>query len=130
MFRFQWKYFVLTIFLLVVEVLIAAYMHDRIIRPYVGDLLVVILLYCFIKSFVKIGVIKAAIFVLLFSYTIEFLQYINMIKFLGLQHSRIANIVLGNYFEWIDLIAYTVGIALILLVEKRLSYLNKSLKTE
>lgn len=130
MFRFHWKYFVIAVFLFLLEVLIAVYLHDEIIRPYIGDLLVVILLYCFIKSFVNISVMKAALLVLLFSYTIELLQYLNLIKFLGLQHSRLANIVLGNYFEWIDLVAYTLGIAIVLLIEKRTSYLNKSLKTE
>jgi len=105
-------------------------MHDKIIRPYVGDLLVVILLYCLLKSFVNISVLKAAIFVLLFSYIVEFLQYLNLIKYLGLQKSRLANIILGNYFEWIDLLAYTFGIAIVVLVEKRATYLNKSLKTE
>jgi len=118
MFKFQWKYFVLAILLFLAEVLIAYYIHDKIIRPYVGDLLVVILIYCFIKSFVNISVTKAAIFVLLFSYVIELLQYLNMIKFLGLQKSRMANIVLGNYFEWIDLVAYTAGIAIVILIEK------------
>ena len=130
MFKFQWKYFVLAILLFLAEVLIAYYMHDKIIRPYVGDLLVVILIYCFIKSFVNISVTKAAIFVLLFAYVIELLQYLNMIKFLGLQKSRMANIVLGNYFEWIDLVAYTIGIAIVILIEKRSAYLNKSLNTE
>jgi len=130
MFKFQWKYFVLAILLFLAEVLIAYYMHDKIIRPYVGDLLVVILIYCFIKSFVNISVTKAAIFVLLFVYVIELLQYLNMIKFLGLQKSRMANIVLGNYFEWIDLVAYTAGIAIVILIEKRIAYLNKSLNTE
>ena len=130
MFKFQWKYFVLAILLFLAEVLIAYYMHDKIIRPYVGDLLVVILIYCFIKSFVNISVTKAAIFVLLFAYVIELLQYLNMIKFLGLQKSRMANIVLGNYFEWIDLVAYTAGIAIVILIEKRIAYLNKSLNTE
>ena len=130
MFKFQWKYFVPAILLFLTEVLIAYYMHDKIIRPYVGDLLVVILIYCFIKSFVNISVTKAAIFVLLFAYVIELLQYLNMIKFLGLQKSRMANIVLGNYFEWIDLVAYTAGIAIVILIEKRIAYLNKSLNTE
>ena len=130
MFKFQWKYFVLAILLFLAEVLIAYYIHDKIIRPYVGDLLVVILIYCFIKSFVNISVTKAAIFVLLFAYVIELLQYLNMIKFLGLQKSRMANIVLGNYFEWIDLVAYTAGIAIVILIEKRIAYLNKSLNTE
>src|SRR6478609_5843066 len=111
MFVFRWRYFIIAIVLFVVEVLIASYLHDPIIRPYIGDLLVVILLYCLLKSFVNISVYKAAIFVLLFAYVVEFLQYVNLIKYLGLQKSRLANIVLGNYFEWIDLLAYTIGIA-------------------
>src|SRR6478735_2938167 len=113
MVRFHWKYFVLAVFIFLIEVLIASYLHDPIIRPYIGDLLVVILLYCLLKSFVNISVMKAAIFVLLFAYVVEFLQYLNLIKYLGLQKSGLANIVLGNYFEWIDMIAYTIGIALV-----------------
>jgi len=130
MVRFHWKYFVLAVFIFLIEVLIASYLHDPIIRPYIGDLLVVILLYCLLKSFVNISVMKAAIFVLLFAYVVEFLQYLNLIKYLGLQKSRLANIVLGNYFEWIDMIAYTIGIALVVFAEKRSAYLNKSLKAE
>ena len=93
-------------------------MHDRIIRPYIGDLLVVILLYCFVRAFVNISPVKIAIGVLLFSYLIEVLQYLKLVKLLGLQHSRIANVVFGNLFEWIDLVAYTVGIIIVLAVEK------------
>jgi hypothetical protein len=38
-FRFSWKYLLLTLALLITEVLIALYMHDRFVRPYVGDFL-------------------------------------------------------------------------------------------
>ena len=118
MFRFQRNYFLLTLLLFLIEVLIAAYVHDAIIRPYVGDFLVVILLYCFVKSFWNGPTLVVAISVLLFSYTIEILQYFHWVNLLGLQHSRIATIVLGSSFEWIDLIAYTAGIATVLLIEK------------
>jgi len=118
MFRFQKNYFLLTLLLFLIEVLIAAYVHDAIIRPYVGDFLVVILLYCFVKSFWNGPTLVVAISVLLFSYTIEILQYFHWVNLLGLQHSRIATIVLGSSFEWIDLIAYTAGIATVLLIEK------------
>jgi hypothetical protein len=42
-----------------------------------------------------------------------------MVKHLGLQHSRLANIVLGNHFEWGDMLAYTLGILLLLLLPRR-----------
>jgi len=116
--RFNKTYFLLAVLLFVIEVLIALYMHDRIIRPYIGDLLVVILLYCFVRAFVSISPVKIVIGVLLFSYLIEVLQYLKLVKLLGLQHSRIANVVIGNLFKWMDLVAYTVGIIIVLAVEK------------
>jgi hypothetical protein len=36
----------------------------------------------------------------------------------GLEHSAIARVVLGTSFAWIDMLAYTIGILLILLVER------------
>ena len=118
--KFNWYYFVLTILLLGLEILIALFVHDGIIRPYIGDLLVVILIYCFVKSFVNTPVFMTAFSVLLFSYTVEILQYLKIINILGLQHSGIARIVIGTSFEWIDLLAYTAGVVIILLVEKQL----------
>ena len=73
--KFNPRYFLFTLILFVVEVLIAIYAHDPIIRPYVGDVLVVMLIYCFIKSFFKTPVVSTAIGVLIFSYVIEVLQY-------------------------------------------------------
>ena len=116
--RFKPSYFLTAVILFFAEVLIALYAHDQIIRPYVGDLLVVILIYCFIKSFVNTPVVSTAIAVLIFSYTLEVMQYFNIVSLLGLQHYPIARIVIGTSFEWIDLIAYTVGIAIVLLGEQ------------
>jgi hypothetical protein len=117
MLRFHRRYFISALFLFIVEVMIALYLHDAIIRPYVGDLLVVILIYCFIKAFFDLPVLPLALYVLLFAYAIEFLQWLQLIKLLGLQHSKLANIILGNLFEWIDMIAYTVGILIVILLE-------------
>ena len=82
--KFNWYYFVLTILLLGLEILIALFVHDGIIRPYIGDLLVVILIYCFVKSFVNTPVFMTAVLVLLFSYTVEILQYLKITNVLGL----------------------------------------------
>jgi hypothetical protein len=118
MLTFNRQYFIVAVFLLIVEILIALYVHDNIVRPYLGDFLVVIMLYCFARAFIGVSVIKAAIGVLIFAYLIEFLQYVDLIGFLSLRKSRLVNVVLGNYFEWIDMIAYTLGIVAVLMFER------------
>lgn len=118
MFKFQKKYFFLTIGLLITEILIALYVHDRIIRPYIGDLLVVILIYTFFKSFLNVPVTKMALAVLLFSYLVEAGQYFGLVYLLGLEDYKIARIIIGVSFEWLDLIAYTAGIILVLTFDK------------
>jgi len=120
--RFSPLYFGLTVLIFVIEVLIAAYLQDGFIRPYAGDFLVVILIYCFVRSFVQAPVVPVALAVLAFSYLVETLQYFNIVKLLGLEHSRIANIVIGNYFTWVDIIAYTLGIGFTILIEKISNY--------
>ena len=118
MFQYNRNYFAITILLLLLEIAIALYVHDNFIRPYFGDFLVVILLYCFLKSFVKVSVWVAAALVLLFSFAIESAQYLNLVEKLGLQHSKIAKVVLGNSFAWMDLLAYTLGILAVIIMEK------------
>ena len=117
-FKFQPKYFITTVVLFVVEVLIALYMHDAIIRPYFGDVLVVILIYAFIKSFIDFPYLQLSISVLLFSYLIEILQHFNLVKHLGLEQYAVARIVLGTSFQWMDFVAYTIGILIVIGVEK------------
>ena len=80
MVRFQRNYFFLALLLLLIEIFIAIFIHDQFIRPYVGDFLVVILMYCFIKSFLNTPVIATAIGVLLFAYAVETVQYFNLAK--------------------------------------------------
>ena len=109
MLRFQWKYFLLASALLLLEIGIALFMHDRIIRPYGGDFLATIFLYCLARSFVVAPTRRVVAAVLLFSYAVEGLQYINALGYLGWQHIRVARIVFGSHFEWSDLLAYTLG---------------------
>lgn len=118
MFTFKIKYFFLAILLFVTEVLIAVYITDNLVRPYGGDFLVVILIYCFVKAFWTASVPVAAISVLIFSYIIEVSQYFKLVKLIGLQNSKLANVVLGNSFAWADMLAYTLGILLVILLEK------------
>lgn len=119
--KFRGRYFIIALIIFFVEVLIALYVHDRIVRPYIGDFLVVILVYCFLRAFINSSVIKLALAALLISYAVEILQYADMLGRLGLQDSGVARVVLGTSFEWIDMVAYTLGIVLVLCVEKMIS---------
>jgi uncharacterized membrane protein YfcA len=120
MFRFHKTYFLLTILLFLTEVLIALYVHDNFIRPWFGDFLVVILLYCFLRSFVAISSSTAALLVLVFSFSIEMAQYFKLVNLLQLQDNKIARTVIGTTFEWTDLVAYSFGITFVLVIENYL----------
>jgi hypothetical protein len=118
MLRFNLKYFLLAILLFIIEVLIARYVHDSFIRPYGGDYLVVIFIYCVVRSCWQSNVLPVAIGVLIFACFVEMMQYFNAVQLLGLQHSRVARIVIGTQFEWSDIIAYILGILTVVLIEK------------
>jgi hypothetical protein len=119
MFTFDKKYFFLTIILFVIEVLIAVFVRDSFVRPYVGDYLVVILIYCAVRTILKASVRKVALGVLLFSFLIEILQYFQIVNRLGLENNIIARTVIGYGFEWVDFIAYTLGILTVLCFERK-----------
>jgi hypothetical protein len=126
MFRFSIRYFLLSILLLGVEIFIGACMHDRIIRPYGGDFLVVILLYCAVRTILNTPLLLTALSVLLFAYLIETLQYFRLADHLGLKAYSLPRILLGDYFTWTDILSYTLGIAAVIALEKCVSRNNQT----
>lgn len=116
-FIFNRKYFTLAIILFLIELYIAIFIKDAIIRPYGGDFLVVIFLYCLLKSFFRIPVKNAIFGVLLFAFAVEGLQYLKIVNLLNLQDNEIASAVLGNHFEWLDILIYILAAISIYLVE-------------
>ena len=118
MLKFRPAYFILTIILLITEICIAKFFHDGFIRNNLGDFLVVILIYCFIRSFFNLSVLSTSIAAVVFSYAVELSQYFKVVEKLWLQNSKIARIVMGTSFEWADILAYTLGIGFVLLIEK------------
>lgn len=116
-FTFNKTYLLLTIIIFSVEVLIAVFINDTLIRPFVGDVLVVILIYCFLRIFMKISFWKTALGVLLFACLIEILQYFDYVKLLGMENNKILSVAMGRTFEWLDFAAYFVGFLLIILFE-------------
>ncbi|SEB76237.1 Protein of unknown function [Tenacibaculum sp. MAR_2009_124] len=120
MFTFNKYYFLSFVILLLVEIGIAQL--SGFIRHTFGDFLVVILLYCLVKSFFKAASISIALGVLVFSFTIEFLQLTPILELVGLEENRMAKIIFGATFSIYDLIAYFLGVLLIIIVEKRANF--------
>lgn len=119
MLTFNRKFFFYTSVLFLVELLIALFVRDSFVRPYVGDYLVVMLLYCAVRTLLDAPVLKIAVGVLAFSYLIELLQYFGLVKRLGLEHNTIAKTVIGYGFEWKDMLAYTLGVLTVLIIERK-----------
>jgi uncharacterized protein DUF2809 len=125
MLTFDKYYFGWAILLFAIEVLIALFVADRFVRPYLGDVLVVILMYCFLKAFLKLPVLPVAMAVLVLSFAIEGLQFLNSAEKFDLQ-SKIARTVLGTSFAWVDLLCYSIGIGVVLTAEKYRTLKNVS----
>ncbi len=104
---------------LVLEVLIAVFVDDGIIRPLGGDVLVVILLFFGVRSLSTAPTIWIAVSVLVFAWGVEFAQYFQIIYRLGWEDNAIARTVIGTRFDPRDLVAYTLGAVIIAIAEYR-----------
>lgn len=113
-FTFQVKYFIAFLLLFLIEFFIAKYFTDTIVRPFIGDVLVVILIYCFLNTFINFDRKKIAFGVMIFACVIEVLQAFHFVNLLGLGQNSIASIVLGSTFDWKDIMAYVIGFVICL----------------
>ncbi|SFZ92713.1 Protein of unknown function [Flaviramulus basaltis] len=113
-------YLIISILLFIIEVLIAWYLKSGFIRHTFGDFLAVILLYSIVKSFLDINSFKLAIYVLVFAFIIEFLQLANILKAFNLENNNLIKTILGSTFQISDLVAYTLGIITILIIEYKI----------
>lgn len=103
-------YILLTVVVLIIEIAIERFLNDPFIRPYLGDALVVVLIYAFIMAVTTLQPETAMIATLIFSYLVEFAQAINIIEILGLSDQAFFRVILGTSFSWIDLVMYNLGI--------------------
>lgn len=93
---------------------------SQFIRGFVGDIIVIWLLYFLMKVLYDFHSLKLAVFTLMAAYAVEFSQYLKLINLLGLQHSTIARLVLGSVFDPYDLIAYNIGALLVYFIDTKL----------
>ena len=113
-------YLSLFVLLLTVEILIALYVHDNIVRPYIGDVLVVILIYSFLKILFP-ETQRLPILVTVFAVLVEIMQGFDLIGKLGLSDNTLARIIIGTTFDIKDIACYVAGGAISFVWECMLS---------
>ncbi len=117
-FYFNRKYLTLALLLFAVEIYIAMFVNDQFVRPFVGDVLAVWLVYAVASIFIKADARKIAGGAFVFACAVEILQYFDYVKLLGLENNRALSVLLGRTFELFDFVAYFIGFLTILLIEK------------
>jgi Protein of unknown function (DUF2809) len=117
-------YAIAAVILFATEVVIALFVHDAFIRPYVGDVLAVALVYTALRAVTPLGTVPAIAITLTIALLIEVAQALNLLGALGLGGNQLARIVLGGVFDWLDLAAYAAGACAMLVVETLLSRRN------
>ena len=103
--------------ILIIEIFIALFVRDSFIRPYGGDILVTILICCFVRMIFMEKIPLLPLWVFLFAVTVEVLQYFDIVSLLGLGDIKFFVILIGNSFSFVDIICYAVGCVLFYLRE-------------
>lgn len=105
------RFLLLTLTLFIVEVLIALFVRDSFVRPIVGDMLVVVLIYSFLRTFIQNKSPRLVAGVCVFAFLVEFIQYFDPVGLLGWEDNRVLCVLVGRTFSWLDLAAYLAGSA-------------------
>ena len=116
-FYFNLRFLIAAILLFLAEIAIAILHFNPFIRGFLGDVLVIFLMYSFLKIFIKNNTLKIAVFVLAFAYFVEMLQFFKLAELFNIK-SKLLLIIVGSVFDLWDLVAYTLGFLFILLIEK------------
>ena len=123
-------YAIIFITLLCVELCIALFVHDDFVRPYIGDVLVTVLLCCLCRIAVPKGVPALPAYVFLFAALVEAAQYIDVVKLLGWEDNAILSTLIGRTFSWADILCYGVGCVAFWAAEKRVIFRWKERQKE
>ena len=113
--KFNLTYFLISLFIFIIEVLIATIFNNIFfVRAYLGDVLVVMLLFTLVKSLIIIkNNYNLILGIFLFSCLVEWAQYFHIAEKIGLPPGSIMYIIVGNSFSWIDIVCYAAGCLLL-----------------
>lgn len=96
---------------------IAVFVRDGFVRPYLGDVLVVSFVYCFVRTFVANELYPLPLYVFIFAALVEVGQYFNLVHLLGLGNNAVARVVIGAHYDFTDIVCYFAGCAGLFLFE-------------
>ncbi|MAT90843.1 MAG: hypothetical protein CMC35_09120 [Flavobacteriaceae bacterium] len=116
-------YHIVFLIVLSMEVCIALCFKHGFIRGFIGDVLVIPLLYCFLRVVTSWSISLNACIAVAIGFVVEFLQLFSWLQPVVNLHP-ILKILLGSVFDGYDLLAYTVGFGGIFLSEKLKSNLH------
>ena len=111
------KYSTIFILLFVTEIAIAVFHFHQWIRYYLGDLLIIPLLYCFIRMVTKFSIKATVILVMFIAFASEISQYYKLNEHLNITNKWLL-LLIGNSFSIIDIYAYILGLIPIYLIKK------------
>lgn len=107
--RLRLTYFLIFILLVAVEVLIALFVHDDFVRPYIGDVIVTGVLCAFFRIFIPTKPKVLPLLTAALAAGVEILQYFDFVSRLGLADIPFFSILLGRTFDWMDIVCYILG---------------------
>jgi len=120
------KYIISFFVLFIIEALIALFVHDNFIRPYIGDILVIILMYTFIRGVIDKKIKILPIYLFLFALFVEVMQYFKVIELLNLENNKVASIIMGTSFDIKDILCYFIGSMILIIYENISLRINKT----
>ena len=100
-------YLIAFIILVGIEVLIGKFAHGF-VRGYVGDMLVVVVIYTFIRIIIPEKFPWLSVSVFLFAVFVEIMQGISIVDRLGITNENI-RVAIGTKFDLPDILCYAVG---------------------
>ena len=112
-------YAVATVVLLLIEIAIALWVRDRVVRPFGGDAIAVMLVYCGFRAVTRWRWPFALAAALTVAVLVELGQLVGVLRLLGLADVPVARVVLGSGFDPRDFVAYALGGAVIAAIEWR-----------
>ena len=104
--------------LFVVEAVIALFVRDAFVRPYIGDVLATAMVYFAARSVAPVGRALAASAALGLGVAIELGQALDVLEHLGLGGQQWARVVFGGVFDLKDLACYAVGVGFAVLLDR------------
>lgn len=102
--------------LLIIEIIIGAFCGGF-IRAYLGDILVIPLIYCFVRIFYTRNNKFLPLAVGMLGIFAEIIQYFNFCEIFGVDKDSLLGIMLGSVADIKDVLCYLAGVILIYLAE-------------